>query len=150
MLMIVSLKKMSCLLLCIMLVASVGSVAFAAESDSTAEASAGNTMVLRWSNTSSVNVNLSFINGKGALGANVIGKPGATNITGTAVLAMQNSNGTYTTVKTWDNLSSANNILTFNATYYVTTGYHYRLTVTATVYRNGTYENVSGVKETTA
>lgn len=148
--MIVSLKKVSSLLLCLMLTTLVVSVAFAAERDSTAEVSAGNTMVLRWTNTSYVKVKLSFSNGKGALGADVIGKPGASQITGTAELSRQNSNGTYTTVNTWDNLSSDSNILTFDATYYVATGYHYRLTVTATVYRNGTYETVSGNYEATA
>lgn len=63
-------------------------------------------------------------------------------------LIKKNSDSTYTAVKTWNGLEAATgNMLIFDSTYYVTTGYTYRLTITATVYRNGTGETVSGYFE---
>ena len=100
-----------------------------------------------WTNTTSVNTNLSFNGGMGTCGAYVIGKSGTTQITGTAVLARKNSNGMYTTIKTWSGLKATGNILTFDETYYVTTGYTYRLTMTATVYLSGSGETVSSYFE---
>jgi hypothetical protein len=97
-----------------------------------------------WANTDVLNVMLSFNNGQGALSGAVYGKPAATSITATAVLERLNTNGTYSTVYTWNNLSATGNTLLFSTTYYVTQGYTYRLTITATVYMNGVGETVSG------
>ncbi|NLZ83662.1 MAG: hypothetical protein GX915_08360 [Clostridiales bacterium] len=100
-----------------------------------------------WDNTSSVEVNLSIDGSKAICGASVVGKTSTTKITGTVVLARKNSNGTYTPVKTWNNLETTGNLLIFDKTYYVSTGYTYRLTITSTVYRNGVGETVSGYYE---
>jgi hypothetical protein len=101
----------------------------------------------RWSSTSSIDINLSFNGSKAICGACVQGWSDVKKITGTAVLSRKNSNGTYTTVKTWNNLNVAGNRLIFDNIYYVTRGYTYRLTITATVYRNGIGETVSGYFE---
>lgn len=139
--MIVSKKKPLSLLMALMLYFALGGTSLAAEA---------NTQMLvspQWINTDVVNISLSFSGSKGSCGACVLGKTGTTKITGTAVLARKNSNGTYTTVKTWSGLAATGSKLVFDATYYVTTGYTYRLTFTATVYRNGTGETVSGYYE---
>jgi hypothetical protein len=100
-----------------------------------------------WTNTTLVSVNLSFDDGKGICGAYVLGKSGTTKITGTVVLARKNANGSLTPVKTWSGLSTTGDLLLFDGTYYVTTGHTYRLTITATVYRDGVGETVSGYYE---
>ena len=101
----------------------------------------------RWASTSSIDINLSFDGSKAICGACVQGWSDVKNITGTAVLSRKNSNGTYTTVKTWNNLNVSGNRLIFDGRYYVARGYTYRLTITATVYRNGVGETVSGYFE---
>ncbi len=116
----------------------------------TSLAAEANTQMLvspQWVNTDVVNISLSFRASKGSCGACVLGKTGTTKITGTAVLSRKNSNGTYTTVKTWSGLAATGSKLIFDSTYYVTAGYTYRLTFTATVYRNGIGETVSGYYE---
>ncbi|AGL02458.1 hypothetical protein [Desulfoscipio gibsoniae] len=139
--MIVRLKKSTFLLLALALYFFLGGAALATANDSR------KTLSPQWTNTTSVNVNLSFDDGKGTCGARVLGKSGVTKITGKVVLARKNSDGTYTAVKTWSNLKTTGEKLLFDKTYYVTTGYSYRLTITATVYRNGTGETVSGSYE---
>lgn len=97
----------------------------------------------QWVNTDQVSVNLSFSGSKAICGAYVIGKVETSQITGTVALERLNSTGTYTTVKTWSGLSAYGSYLDFNGTYYVSTGYTYRLTFTITVYRNGTSEKIT-------
>jgi len=67
-------------------------------------------------------------------------------ITGYAVLERLNSNGTYTQVTTWNNLSASGSFFMFDTSYYVSRGYTYRFTITATAYINGVGETVSGNK----
>lgn len=103
-----------------------------------------------WTNTSSLQITLSINSGKASCAGVVIGQPGTTKITGSATLARYNSDGTLTNIKTWSDLSVDGDILLFGNTYYVSRGYTYRLTITATVYRNGTAETVSGSHDTYA
>lgn len=134
-------KKCVPLLMILVLCFSSGSVAFAADSNTQKSVSP------QWTNTDVINLSLSFSGSKGSCGACVIGKTGTTEITGTVVLSRKNSDGTYTAVKTWNGLDATGNMLIFDSAYYVTTGYTYRLTITAKVYRNGTGETVSGYYE---
>lgn len=136
----VRLKKAVSLILAIVLCLSVGITASAAGDSADADVSIG----LFWTHTTSVSVSLSIAGGKASCGATVIGKSGTTKITGTAELALKNSDGTYTVVKEWSGLEAAGDTLIFDGTYYVSTGYTYKLTITATVYRNGGSETVSG------
>jgi len=139
--MVIKKEKCLSLLLVIILCFIFGGTALAAD------ANLQSTVSPNWTNTTSVNVNLSFSGGRGSCGAYVIGKSGTTQITGTVVLARKNSNGTYTAIKTWSGLKATGNILTFDETYYVTTEYTYRLTMTATVYLSGSGETVSSYFE---
>ena len=90
---------------------------------------------------------ISFRGTKAFCGASVIGNPGTTRITGKVVLARKNVNGTYTTVKKWSGLETTGNKLLFDKTYNIAADYTYRLTITATVYRNGTSEKVTKYAE---
>ena len=101
---------------------------------------------LRWSNFCSLCVGLLFENGKGYLAFSIIAQPDTTKITANAVLERLNSNGTYTQVASWKDISKNATDLDWNTSYYVTRGYTYRLTVTATSYRNGVTETISGSK----
>jgi hypothetical protein len=98
---------------------------------------------LRWTNIASIITCLSFSNGKGTLSGEVIGHPGTTQITAYATLKRQNIDNTYTTVASWNDLSTNSDLLIFSQTYYVSRGYTYKLTLTGTVYRNGTSETAS-------
>lgn len=79
----------------------------------------------------------------------VQGLSGTTGITATYTLQRKETNGTYTTLKTWANLSASGTTLRFSDTYTITKGYTYRLSVTANVTRNGTTETVSSSVENT-
>lgn len=143
--MIVSTKKYASLLIIFVLLFSLGGTALAAGGDS--KSTEPGSIGVQWVNTNLVDINLSFDGSRGICGACVMAKSGTTEITGKAELARKNSNGTYTTIKTWSDLKASDYILTFDGTYYVTTGYTYRLTFTAVVYRNGISETVSGYYE---
>jgi len=104
----------------------------------------------RWSNVSDLWVGLSITNGKAVLSASVDGYSGTTNITAVAILERQNSDGTYTEIERWTNISANNWYLDWTSTRYVASGYTYRFTFTPTVYRNGTGETVSGSKSAKA
>ncbi len=140
----VSMKKGVSLLLAFALCLSLSGVVYAADNP---EGAAAVNPSPQWDNTTSIEVNLSVPNGKAICGVIVIGKPGTTEITGQAVLARKNSNGTYTNVKTWSNLRAVGDVFTLDGVYYVDPGYTYRLTATATVYRNGTGETVTAYHE---
>lgn len=142
--MITKMKKVISLFLTVLLCFSMGGIAFAVEKPI---ANPGSSIGILWTNTTLVSVNLSFDDSRGTCGAYVLGKSGTSKITGTVVLSRRNADGTLTSVKTWSGLSSTGDLLLFDSTYYVTTGYTYRLTITATVYLNGSGETVSGYYE---
>ena len=96
-----------------------------------------------WTNASEVNPKLSFDGTTATCSAIVKGFSGTTKITATAKLGRKTGTSTYTTVKTWSDLSVNGATLTFSDTYTVTKGYTYRLTISADVTRNGTTESVS-------
>jgi 4-aminobutyrate aminotransferase-like enzyme len=146
--MIAFIRKTAALLLVLLMLFSAGGAAMAAEQEPVT-APSGN-MGIMWVNTSTLYVTLSFSGSQAVCGAYVLGVSGTTEISGSATLARKNSNGTYTTVKTWNNLYAADDILTFDGSWYVTTGYTYKLTFTATVYRNGVGETVSEYYEAEA
>ncbi len=142
--MIVGMKKGFSLFLAVALCFSMGGVASAGEGiNQELDASIG----ILWTNTALVSVDLSFDGGRGVCGAYVLGKSETSHITATVVLARKNTDGSLMSIKTWSGLSASGDLLLFDGTYYVTTGYTYRLTITATVYRYGVAETVSGYYE---
>ena len=100
-----------------------------------------------WINTERIDLGLSFSGSQANCSAMVIGKTGTARITATVTLQRKNTNGAYTTVKTWSGLSANGAVLTFSDSYSVTKGYNYRLTINATVYKDSIGENVSSYVE---
>lgn len=100
-----------------------------------------------WANTSGIDVTLSISGTTASCSAVVEGYSGTTKITADVTLERKATNGTYTTVKTWSNQSVSGTRLLFSETYTITSGYTYRLTVTAKVTRNGTTETASNWME---
>lgn len=142
--MAVKMKKCIFLLCLLVFCFLLGGEAIAATGNSSVPLMGSGTPGLQWINTTSVNINLSFNGSRATCGACVIGSVNASNITGTVVLARRNSNGTYTTVKKWRNIRAAGNKLFFDKIYYVSKGYTYRLSITSTIYQNGSGETVNG------
>ncbi len=139
-------KKLFSLLMAIVLSFAVAVPALAAP-EAAIPALGGGIMMPMWDNTAVLNVGLSFSGTKAICGAVVIGEEGVTQITGSGVLARRNSDGTYTTVKTWSGLVANDDYLGFDGSYYVTSGYTYRFTFMAIVIKDGVGEYVSGYHE---
>jgi len=96
-----------------------------------------------WENVSRINMTLSSSNNTASADVSIFGMTGTTSINATITLSRVNSNGTLTTVRTWSNQSSSSSLFTFSGTNAITSGNTYRLSVSATVIRNGVSETVS-------
>jgi len=141
--MVVRIKKGTCILLVTILCLSAGITVNAENFASLFNYKNGGGLELQWTHVESVSVWLTIPNGKALCSSIVNGQPGTTRITGIAVLSRKNANNTYTKVKTWSNLETLGSRLIFDETYFVATGHTYRLTMTATVYRNGDNETIT-------
>lgn len=73
----------------------------------------------------------------------VQGRSGTERISVNAVLERVNANGTTSQVGSWSNIESTGTVWAWERQHNVTRGYDYRLTLTATVFRNGASETVS-------
>lgn len=100
-----------------------------------------------WTNTESISSSLTFSGTTANCGARIVGMSGTTRISATFTL-QRRVNGTWVTIKTWTE-SSSSNTLNFSGTHTVTKGFTYRLSVNATVTRNGVSETVSSWSENT-
>lgn len=96
----------------------------------------------RYSDTNTITLSLSYSSEKGATCyGKIIGKSGTTSITN-CNFTLTDSDGNE--VKSWSNLSATGATLTFSKSASgVTKGETYTLSVSATVNRNGSSENVS-------
>jgi|GEM_PF-1281830 len=103
-----------------------------------------------WTNVSSISAVLSINNGRASLSGTVLGNIGTESITVNAVLERVNPNGTFTNINSWNNLRVNDRIWVWDTTHYVARGHDYRLTLTATVLRNGVSEVVSVSRTTWA
>jgi hypothetical protein len=96
-----------------------------------------------WDNVNSITPSLSISNAVATCSVTVIGRPGTTRITAVVYLQQRNSNGTWSSIRTWSGISTNSSILTWSGTHPVTAGQTYRMRVDATVTRNGTNETVT-------
>ena len=98
-----------------------------------------------WDNAATISLDMTFSNGTITSTGRVNGKNGTTAISATFVLARRNANGTFTEVDKWSakNGSIAMLLSTSRSTRNQSAG-TYRLSVTASVTRNGKVETVSG------
>jgi len=105
---------------------------------------------LDWVNIVSISANLFINNGRADMSGSVIGRVGTQSITGNAVLERVNPNGTFTHIESWNNLNTNSNVWTWSREHNVARGHDYRLTISATVVRNGVREPVSISRTTRA
>jgi hypothetical protein len=99
-------------------------------------------------NTSSVSVNLTFSGANANCQGTIAGFSGTSMITATLSLYRVSANGSMTLLRSWSG-GNASTLLTVSGTQAVSSGYTYRLSVSAQVTRNGTTENVSNYVEKT-
>jgi len=132
-----------CMVLLLSSIMPMSAFAETRQVNSVQENSVERNSMLRWVNTAVVSVELSIVNGKANCAAIIIGNTGAESITGTAVLVRVNANGTTTPIHSWSNMRVNGNVWMWEAFQYVAKGHDYRLTITATVVRNGVSETVS-------
>jgi hypothetical protein len=99
-----------------------------------------------WTNTSQISIALDVTGTTATCGSKITGHPGTTKIVATFVLERK-SGGTYTNVKTFPTKTVYGEVLRFSDTCTVTSGYTYRLSVSAVVTRNGTNETVTAWTE---
>ncbi|MCL2225402.1 MAG: hypothetical protein FWB96_10605 [Defluviitaleaceae bacterium] len=103
-----------------------------------------------WTHTVSAVAGLEITNGRALMSGSVIGRPGTERISVNARLERINPNGSFAHIGTWNNLSATGTIWVWERPHYVARGHDYRLTLTATVFRNGTSEIVSISRTTRA
>ncbi len=95
----------------------------------------------QWTNTSTVECKLGFTGRVASCVAQVTGNSGTTKIE--SVLTLYKKNGTsWDYVTSWSQNSTTQSV-TYSKTYKVDSAGTYKLTIDATVYRNGTGEPVS-------
>ncbi|GHU89382.1 hypothetical protein FACS18949_06160 [Clostridia bacterium] len=95
-----------------------------------------------YTNTAMISCSLTFSSDLALVYGDVIGWSGTTYISGTLTLQRKNSSGTYTDVKSWT-ASISGDELEWDKSWYVATGYYYRIHISAYVTRNGTTEHVT-------
>ena len=95
-----------------------------------------------WTNVNYISLDLYYENGNAQNFASIVGATGTTSINATFTLERQTIFGNWTTVQTWTSRASGSS-LTFFETASASKGNKYRLSVTATVVRNGVSETVS-------
>jgi len=97
-----------------------------------------------WSHTTSILVNLNINNsGRATMTGMVVGNVGTTHISVNASLERINPNGTATVIATFNNISQEGSMWIWERPHHVARGHDYRLTLTSTVFRNGTSETIS-------
>jgi hypothetical protein len=138
-------KKLVSLILAVALIMSFGSVtAFASDLSQASKPTNG----AKWTNTSSIVLNLTFSNGKANATGTIRGNSNVTSIKATYTLKVKNANGTYSDVHTWPTVTVSGRTLTFSDSTSATSGKTYRLYVSATVTAsNGTVEYVTDYYE---
>jgi len=96
-----------------------------------------------WAHIHLFNATLSFDNGRASMTGRLFAQPGTSSIAVEAVLERINANGTTTQVSSWSNLGTNSATWMWNESTTVIRGFNYRLTLTATVTRNGTSETAT-------
>jgi len=96
-----------------------------------------------WTHTHSMIVSLDIVNGRATMTGSVTGRVGTERISVDALLERVNPNGTFSQIGSWRNLNATGFFWSWERVHHVATGHDYRLTLTATVFRNGTSETVS-------
>ena len=128
--------------LCLLLIFSVGLPvhAYAGQAD---QSNAPIEIAPFWSHTHNFFISLNITNGRAVMAGSVIGRVGTERISVDAVLERVNPNGTTAQIGAWRNITANGVLWNWERVHHVARGHDYRLTLTATVFRNGTSETVS-------
>ena len=95
-----------------------------------------------WQNTAGITVGLTFRpTGRAYMLGTVTGNIGTERISVYALLERVNANGTTTRMGSWTGITVEGRTWTWQRPHYVALGHYYRLTLTATVSRNGIDES---------
>ena len=112
----------------------------ATDSDTTRITNNGNQ--LRWSNTSTINLSLSYSRGTISWSGLVQGNSNVTSIKVTYTLYKQNTNGAYSKVDSWSDSTTSSTMLYSSGTASGTAG-TYKLVISGTVTAPGGSESIS-------
>jgi hypothetical protein len=88
-------------------------------------------------------MSLSFAPNQATCTLTVIGNPGTEEISATFYLQKENSNGSFSNLKTWTGLYTEGRILTFSDTYPVSLNETYRLKCDVVATKDGVAESVT-------
>lgn len=94
-----------------------------------------------WDSGAKVQPSMSYSGGKVQCKASISGNSSITKIVADISLQKRNSNGSYTTIKTWSATSNTR-ALSFVESYTTGTG-TYKMVVTAKIYNGSSYETIS-------
>ncbi len=136
-------NKIIALLLSVLLFSTISVSSFSANAATPLTGAVNTQITPMWTNTDYTRVALVFTGSRADCTAIVYGKSGVNKITATATLYRISSSGSLTAVKTWSGLSASGAEFTFNQSYYVSSGYNYRLAINAKVYNGSIMESIS-------
>ena len=106
-----------------------------------------NQIVPYWENTEKASLNLFLNERKAESTLNVRGTSKTTKIIGHIRLYRINSNGGYSSIASWKNITSYGNSLKITKTSSITSGYTYRVEADIEVYNGSNIEKISLYKE---
>lgn len=109
---------------------------------------AGAETSLFYTNISSIDISISYGGSVATCSADVVGMAGTGSISITLSIQRKESNGSYTTLKTWDEESMNDDAFYLSKTYAVERGKNYRTYAEVKVMRNGNTEAVSSYSGT--
>lgn len=99
-----------------------------------------------WENADYVKLGLSMSSGRANCSLDVIGKGNTTKIVADLQLYRINSNGSYTSVASWKNITSYGNSLNVTRSSSITSGYTYRLEANIKVHNGSNVESIYDYK----
>lgn len=106
-----------------------------------------NQIVPYWDNAEKASLNLSLTGGKAECVLDIRGTNKTTKITADIRLYRVNSNGSYTSIESWRNITSYGDSLKVSRSSAITPGYTYRVEAHIEVYNGSNVEDISLHKE---
>jgi len=135
---LIAAKKMFTVIAFLVFTIGFASFAYANEYNGTVEICPFFTHIVTLNSDLSINSS-----GNATMAGMIMGQTGTTHIVADATLYRVNSDGTTTSVHTFRNIRAEGDMWSWNASRFVTRGHDYRLTIRATVFRNGTSESAT-------
>ena len=134
------------LIISALLIGTLVTSAFTFENLNPNEVNNVNEIVPYWNNAEEVSLDLTFNGGKANCYLYVRGKSNTTKVVADLQLYRINSNGSYTSVASWKNITSYGNSLNVTRSASVTSGYTYRLEANIKVHNGSNIESIYDYK----